>query len=584
MIKGGRVKIWNSAWKQDFIFFVLAATVPVLVACLVYDISPFTIAQPIQYTGDGIGVYKQAKMLLEGWIDGTNRMGAPFGANYAGFPVVLTHNFDLLFLFPLLWICHSNIIAAVNCQLLLTHALCGMFSFYVLRKLQVSNFLSFLGATTFASSTYLFIRSINHIELTACEFVPISVLLCIWIYEDDTFLKIQKGFFRNKKNLLGIVFLLLLAQNGLSYYPFFTCFLIFVTALIKFLESKKPYVFLRSLLSCGIIIISLALALIPFFYAKLAGTLPVESIYRNSVESEIYGFKLILLFLPFNGFGIPWLQDVVNNYRATGLFLNENTSSYLGIVGILGFIFLGLVLLGLKMKNLRMKFLSKLLLMAFLIGTVGGIGAIFSYFFTNALRAFNRITPFVLFICILAVCIIFSDIKPKKKHQKVLAIVLAVILFFGSIGEQIPFRNKYEQYEPIRQQYNSDREFIVRLESLLPKGSMIFQLPYHPYPEGGHVNNMGDYALTKGYLFSENLRWSYGAVRNSEADVWCSMVANMPLDAMISTLKKEGFVGIYVDSTAYLPEELDELTGALSALLGDVEKSSEGDLLFFALP
>ena len=49
---------------------------------------------------------------------------------------------------------------------------------------------------------------------------------------------------------------------------------------------------------------------------------------------------------------------------------------------------------------------------------------------------------------------------------------------------------------------------------------MIYQLPYHGYPEGGFQNDMWDYHLLVGYLHSDKLKWSYGSVKGREGDSW----------------------------------------------------------------
>lgn len=48
-------------------------------------------------------------------------------------------------------------------------------------------------------------------------------------------------------------------------------------------------------------------------------------------------------------------------------------------------------------------------------------------------------------------------------------------------------------YDTIEAEYTSDKEFVEAIEDELAPGSMIYQLPYHKYPEDGPVNDMADY-------------------------------------------------------------------------------------------
>ena len=47
---------------------------------------------------------------------------------------------------------------------------------------------------------------------------------------------------------------------------------------------------------------------------------------------------------------------------------------------------------------------------------------------------------------------------------------------------------------------------------------MVYQVPYMAYPEEPAIVNMVDYDPFVGYLHSHDLRWSYGAMRNTKAD------------------------------------------------------------------
>lgn len=87
-----------------------------------------------------------------------------------------------------------------------------------------ARWLSYGFGMTFGLCAYVQQRLGGHMMLAAVEFVPFSVLLCLWCAEDPNFNKPGKGFFKNKRNWLALAMAWGIANNGAAYYPYFTCF------------------------------------------------------------------------------------------------------------------------------------------------------------------------------------------------------------------------------------------------------------------------------------------------------------------------------------------------------------------------
>jgi len=77
-------------------------------------------------------------------------------------------------------------------------------------------------------------------------------------------------------------------------------------------------------------------------------------------------------------------------------------------------------------------------------------------------------------------------------------------------------------------------------------------LPYMPYPEVPPVNNLNWYEHSRGYLFTNGLIWSYGSIKNREADAWCEQVAHRQPDELLRRVVVRGFDGLFVDKRGYL--------------------------------
>ena len=131
--------------------------------------------------------------------------------------------------------------------------------------------------------------------------------------------------------------------------------------------------------------------------------------------------------------------------------------------------------------------------------------------------------------------------------------------------------------------FESDREFIGRIEASLPPDSQIFQLPPNSFPEFGIHFEMPDYSLFRGYLHSTRLRWSFGAIRGRATERWQSSLAPLPAPALVERLREAGFAGIYVNRRGHQGRGVAlerELTRELGSTL---VVSRDGQLSFFVI-
>ena len=211
----------------------------------------------------------------------------------------------------------------------------------------------------------------------------------------------------------------------------------------------------------------------------------------------------------------------------------------------------------------------------------------FAFFISPMLRGYNRISIFIEYVAILAVALCMDRLVEIVREKKMFKGILIYIVYgvFGlacifSIWEGCP-NLATPPYDTIREEYTSDKAFVERIENQLDEGAMIYQLPYHEYPEFGPVNDMWDYHLYVGFVHSDTLRWSYGSIKGREEDKWNKNVSEMNYGDMVRCLKEQGFAGIYVDRRAYLDDEFAELkTGLEGAAGGSFISSDNGNLYF----
>jgi phosphoglycerol transferase len=241
-----------------------------------------------------------------------------------------------------------------------------------------------------------------------------------------------------------------------------------------------------------------------------------------------------------------------------------------------------MVLLGILLvpSNKKKPFheLAVLNISSFLLATIGGFSSVIatlafqfighSSSFVQA-RAYNRISVFMAFFSFLCIGLIITRYIPVrgKKGWVISCAASLVILGFG-LYDQIPprFIKLFQQSNPLKESYASDKAFVNDIEHQLQKKAKIFQLPFvvhhHEWPEGLHYTE-----LLKPYLHSKNLQWTYGGGFGSRQIQWYRFVSSLSPQKMLRQLAMTGFSGIYIDrngfedSGANLEKSLTELTG-----------------------
>ncbi len=579
--------------KMDWIIMFMLAVLVWLVAASSLGFLSAGFNNPFGYGGnDDFSITAQTKELLqENWVWNTYRLGAPYGHEALAYPSVCLQIPE--FLMMKFWGLFTNdVTTVINLQFVFTFALCAVIAYVVLRKMSIGRLLSFVGGALYAINPYIYGRNIVHYCLSACYFIPLAIYLCYCCYFDSGFLKFDKTLIC-KRSIYVLLMCICISTNGIGYYPFFACFYLCVTALIAFFRNNNIKEMLSALKTIALICSFMMLALLPAFFYRMASG--IESITsRNPSEMEIYSLKITQLFIPMFSHGISWVQNFINEYNGNMPLVNENVTAYLGVIGCVGFTISVLYIFGFR-KNVEIDedvlFLSRLNLAAVLFMSIGGFISILCVaIHMYELRGFNRISIFISFCSITVLCILaqryFLDTEHDDSIKKIRwqCIPIIVVLLFG-IWEQTP--QLYSDGAGLivnKRQWDIDEAFINKIESYLQDGDMVYQLPYHKYPEAGIVYAMNDYQLLVGYLHSDSLKWSYGGFKGGEGDQWNEYVSLLDMWTRIDTIISSGFRGIYIESRAYTEDELSELLDSIEEKLGyDPLISADGKLYFYNL-
>jgi phosphoglycerol transferase len=297
------------------------------------------------------------------------------------------------------------------------------------------------------------------------------------------------------------------------------------------------------------------------------------------------GLKLTQLLLPIGGH--RWEKFAALKYRYNlGPLINENDTSSLGIVGSIGFLVLIGAIFSRRKLPALIEALSSLNIAAFLLGTVGGLGVLFALLVSPQIRAYTRISPFIAFFSFIVVAWLLDRLfvrLPTPSLRIVYYLGLVVVLVVGVLDQTSTTFFFVPEYEKIKREWDSDADFVSRIEASLPTRAMVFQLPYMQFPESPPLYQMRPYEHYKAYLHSKTLRWSYGAPLGEKEDRWQQAVSAQPVPELVKSVRAVGFAGIYINRDGY-EDHGARLESDLTALLKTQPiVNLEGNLAFYKL-
>jgi len=538
---------------------------------------------PFEYGGDALFYEMVTKGIIDnGWYLRNNFIGMPGGGEVFYFPMDDNLHFLLMKFFSIFT---SDYALIFNFYFLLTFPLTTISALYVFQHFKISYLIALLGSLLYTFLPYHFFRNQHHIILAGYYIVPLMVMVVLWVFSgklapsqgDDR----RRGLrldLRRKPLIASIVICLLAASGGLGYYAFFACFFLLVAGVAGAIYAKNFRHLKIALILTAVVFAGFLINIAPNMI-YMSGQGENQTVKRGSGEAEAYGLKITQLLLPIDGHRIASLARLKQRYNSSTPLINENSNASLGVIGSIGFFALLGWLLFWKPAagqlpaddepRTLLTNLSILNITGLLLATIGGFASLFALLISPQMRSYNRISVYLAFFALFAVVLLLENVRRRANTGKgpiIFQASLGIILLVGifdQTGNNIFF---VPDYVGFKAENASDAEFVKRIESTVPAGSMIFQLPYVRFPESPAVNQMNDYEEFRPYLHSRNLRWSYGAVKDKETSRWQETTSNLPPDQLVETLSISGFSGIYVDRKGYA-DQAAELEGKLKGLL-----------------
>ena len=506
---------------------------------------------PFAFTGDALHHLAVAKAIVDqGWWWHIDRLGAPFGLDMYLFPVEsLLDNIAL-------WVLShfsQNPVVIVNAYWLGSFALSGLAACWSFRRLGLSRLIAFVGGVLYAFLPGAYFRGIGHLMLVYYT-VPPSIAMCILLLKNEWHLlrRVDQFIFWGALSLLGL---------GYIYYSFFACLALFLTLVLLLSQGNvQRHNSILSIKAIALIATIAALQLTPAVIGWKYDPEAKENINQKSVsEADIYGLKLRHLLTPTPDNPAPFLRHISSNFSGAGFPLeNENTNARLGFVGSVGF----LLLIGLGLFRLvdqRLVFgLTKdlgsaaaLNIWFVLFATIGGLGSVFNLIVSPDIRTYNRVSPFIAFLSLYAVCSLFAILKAKLAAggtRNLWFNALCVLITTLGVGDEAMFSYTAQHWKNDRGLYTTTRDFISQLEKLLPSNAMIFQLPDTMYPNASNSFDMVAHQNLGSYVVSHSVKFSWPALSSKALNFHQSISTRVadPKD-LAESLSIIGYSGILID-------------------------------------
>jgi phosphoglycerol transferase len=536
---------------------VALALVAALVWCAHYD--KWTAESwrvPTDYDGDAPEILAQMRAAADGdmWPLAPKvieRLGAPFGAYWNGFP---TPDKPLLLLLGLLaqWI---GLFAAANIALMLAPVSAALSFYFVARWLRCRREWAWAGALLFAFSYQTFHRGLAHFSITFSWTVPLG-LLAVWLVAKSRQLEWRSGG-------AAVCFGAAVALGVSNPYNLFFWGQLMGWALIaQWFGGRR-----QSNLRIGLAAIVVAGAV--FAASHIEVWVHVQEpegaplVSRNYGGTEMYALKPMELVIPpiFHRWGS--LAFVGNRYVRWSDWRGEVFLPYLGVVGVVGLVWLGVGLVHRLLTRRPPPGAALSIGWLTVYATVGGVTNLLALLVGfQIFRATNRV---VVFISALVLFFVVMQLSRRTARWP------AWCRWAGALGlagfgllDQIPQESSAPERAEIAARVQSDRTLAREMEAALPAGAMVFQLPVLGFPEVNAPGRLGNYELFRPFLVTETLRFSYGAAKFRARSRWQRDLENVPAATLVRQLESYGFAALYFNRKGYedrAEQLLKELAG-----------------------
>jgi len=604
--------------------FILAGVLPLLLAVILFGAYNWDFSIPFSYgMHDGTYHLVSAKGLLEnGWIFENKYLGAPGVADWHFHAAAQTSALHSVII-KVIGFFTNDAIASVQYYYFLNFSLISSTTYVAFRLAKVNSWLALSAGFIFAFLNYRLVNNLEVLFLGSYFMIPLVGLVVYWSALGEFTVDSKSNFKEivfSKRFLFSLLVMIVMGTSD-GYYSFFTLLLLLFSALITLLNygSRSLINFSIPIVFAGVVLAMVTALSFPIdqykknhmseFYPN--GKLD-EWMIKKPFEAEVYSTSLKLLVAPAYYHRNELLSDISKKIISTNNEHKENVSWVpLHPLGFLGTIFLIITFSFLAIRKIdghsanatqfeneehahKLRILAVLSLFVFLSSIYGGVGTIVALGFPT-IRAYERFIVFLIFFNMLATYYFISTRLTLKLSRNIFFIGAIVLITFFAIWDQSPrYKSKYKDASFIAPPNGGDvsfggfvaeKLFIQKLESVLPKGALVYQYPYSQFLDNNKYYKGGVSGHMRAYLHSKDLHWSNGASKNSPIDIWHRTLADSDLDTILEILPQYGFNAVLIDRAVVKDDEYALIKKYVRQKIGvEIINDDNAKMAYFILP
>jgi phosphoglycerol transferase len=211
-----------------------------------------------------------------------------------------------------------------------------------------------------------------------------------------------------------------------------------------------------------------------------------------------------------------------------------------------------------------------------------GLNYLFAGTVTAQIRAWNRLTPYLLLFFLLGAAAALHRTRLATKPVFALT-ASAIVLSLTFVDAVVPFRTAYaDNAKKGTDLTKAGRSYADLANASIPENCGVLQLPTMGYPEIGVIGDINDYDHFWPSTTNPGKRWSYGAVKSTDASVWSSQLPDVPNDAQVALLRGAGFCAIHIDRRGWPDSETNLIIDDLTSRFGNpIATEKDGDWVMF---
>ena len=502
---------------------------------------------PEDFGGDPLEIYTRAQIAAEDPVAAlrgfphVERRGAPFGADWSGYPVSDGPAFALTGLLAR----GLGPFAAVKLMSALFIAAAAVSFYLCARHLRWRPEWAAAGALLFAFTNYQ-LRWAVTLSLVQTWTLPPLVLLCGYATR-RALPPVASRRWLLMAGLLG-------AWMGCGN-PYFVLFGGLVAAGAVGMNRLRAARWAR-LRPLGLYLAALTafctLVHLPLLLRAAGSAAASAQFHRGFAAADLYAFKPLDLLVPPAEHRLAALGAVGRRYVTESALQGEFFYNYLGLAGLAGLVWLLAVAVRRTVQTGPRPPVPEAalgVLACTLFAMVGGANSLAAFAGFDWFRASNRSGVFLSLWALFFLCGQLQRFTVGRSRR--FTITLAAVIGVAGLWEQVPLLDASAVRRAFAPQVEADRRTVASLEQTLGRSARVFQLPVVPFPEAGRLFDLGDYEHFRPFLAPSSLRFSHGALRGTAAGRWAARLAVLPTGEMLAALNQAGFAALWIDRRGF---------------------------------